>query len=147
MRCTFTAAALLLLTGCVTGSNSYVPPGVTTPNNSRIDASEYNRQIQAQGLDYYCPHGKCDTLPRLITGYAPAYPAQMHAAGIIGQATIVFQINRDGTTGNFVIQSASAPEFAEAAIQALRLWKFSAATLRGNPVEMESRQQFPFELR
>ncbi|WP_411833355.1 energy transducer TonB [Pseudoxanthomonas mexicana] len=134
----------LLLALCACASRPYQSPGVPTVHGAPIDAAAYNREIERQGFRHYCGNGGCDALPRLIVGYAPRYPPAAMQAGRQGQATIVFTIKADGSTGDYRVESASADEFAEAAIQTLKHWRFAPATLRGKPVPMQSRQPFPF---
>ena len=141
------AAAILCGCAATTEKHQYVSPGVATPANSIIDSTAYNREIRRQGMDYYCGSGSCDTLPVLLRAYAPIYPQVQLNAGINGNATIVFDVLEDGTLANFKVESASADPFANAAIEALKLWRFTPPTLNGKPVKTSSRQSFPFVAR
>ena len=120
---------------------------VETPDGTLVDAEAYNAIVASQGLAHYCGRGKCDSLPQLVKGYAPVYPTQLQSKGTTGHATIVFIIDVSGRVVEPRVESATAPEFSGAAIAALSSWVFRPATLRGKPVEMISRQIFPFELR
>lgn len=144
MRHAIAVTTMLLLAGCATKP---VPEyGVDAPNGTLIDAAEYNRLIATQGLGHYCADDHCDRLPRLIEGAAPIYPPMLLAAGVTGQATVLFTIDEQGRTTDFKVESASAPEFAAAAVEALKRWRFQPASRRQRPVAIRSRQVFPFEL-
>jgi len=138
------AAAVLLAAGCATVR----PPeyGVDAPNGTPIDAAEYNRLIATQGMAHYCAGQRCDSLPKLIEGVAPVYPPMLQAGGIAGQATVDFTIDERGAATDFEVESATAPEFAAAAVDALKRWRFQPAMKQGRPVPIRSRQKFPFEL-
>lgn len=147
MRITVTLIALFLLAGCASVKKPYVAPGVIEQSGASVYVSAYNQQIERQGVEHYCAQGECDNPPKMIKGHAPVYPERMRAAGISGQATISFQIERNGHTDKFKVTSASAPAFAKAAIQAIKNWRFSPATLQGKPVALTVCQNFPFKLR
>src|SRR5690606_18935585 len=125
----------------------YTSPGVVAPALSEVDVSAYNAEIQKQGLSHYCPDEMCDTLPALLVAYAPAYPEMALQEGVSGEATIIFLVDESGTPTDFKVESTSAPEFAEAAIDALKQWRFRPSTLNGKPIRVSSRQQFPFVAR
>ena len=151
---------LLLVTGCTTArqrgdnvstSDTAKPIdyryAVETPNSAPVDAASYNRMIASQGHDHYCGTGRCDQPPQLVSGNAPLYPAALQSAGITGSATIIFMIDEQGNVVDARVESATRPEFSAASIGAVQTWKFKPASLRGKPVRMSSRQQFPFDLR
>ena len=139
-----TALVLALAAGTMTAGNAGASPSIVAPALSEIDVHAYNAQIRKQGMPHYCPDGMCDTLPVLLAGDAPAYPEQALREGVSGEATIVFVIDESGTPTGFAIESASLPGFAEAAIEALKHWRFTPSTRNGKPVRVRSRQQFPF---
>ena len=130
---------------CATAKNN--PNAIDSPHNSLVDAEAYNKIISSIDLSSACPKHSCDKLPRLVTGYTPDYPPNLLAAGVTGRAIIVFTINEQGLVTDLSVESSTAPEFSAAAIQALKEWKFSPATLNGKSIPMRSRQPFPFELR
>ena len=142
-----TSLVLALAAGAALSEDPYSSPGVVAPALSEVDVSAYNAEIQKQGLSHYCPNGICDTLPALLVAYAPAYPEIALQEGLSGEATIIFSVDESGTPTAFEIESSSAPEFAEAAIDALKHWRFRPSTLNGKPIRVSSRQQFPFVAR
>ena len=135
-------ALLLLVTsttlvGCATS--------LDTDAGSPVSSRLYNTEIERQGLAHYCGSGNCDTPPRLERAVAPLYPAKALQAGISGEAAVLFQIDATGAVVNARIESASAPEFGEAALQAIRQWRYRPALLKGKPVSIgTSRQKIPF---
>lgn len=119
---------------------------VEAPSASQIDVAAYNRAIAAQGMEHHCPDAACDTLPEVLVGYAPIYPPQLLAKGKSGHATVVFTVDDDGHATEIHAESATFPEFGEAAVAAIERWRFRPATLQGAPVQMTMRVPFPFEV-
>jgi TonB family protein len=75
--------------------------------------------------------------PRKLVNVNPIYPASMRAAGRSGVVPLDALIGTDGTVIFARVVSASVhPDFADAAIEAVRQWKFSPTLLNGKPVEV-----------
>lgn len=137
---------LLLAPGLAGAGAVHAGSGVAAPSASRIDVEVYNRAIAAQGLEHHCPEAACDTLPELLDGYAPVYPARALMEGVTGQAAVVFTVDEEGRTTGIRAESATIPEFGEAVVAALERWRFRPAALQGEPVRMTMRVPFPFEI-
>ena len=130
------ALPLLLLTACET---------LNTESGDSVAAHVYNREIAKQGLDHYCGDGRCDSPPRLVSATAPRYPAAAARARKSGQASVVFCVDESGSVTDVAIESATSPEFGQAALQAVMSWKYQPATLAGEPIRIgPMRQTFPF---
>jgi len=75
--------------------------------------------------------------PLKLVNVNPVYPASMRAAGRSGVVPLDALIGTDGTVVFARVVSASVhPDFADAAIEAVRQWKFSPTLLNGKPVEV-----------
>lgn len=122
--------------------------GVETLSGDPISSAAYNEGLARRSGDYYCGTGTCDTAPALLSALAPVYPASALRAEIEGRAAVTFEIDAQGIPQNIAVQSASAAEFGEAAVEAVKSWRFSPATIGGKPVNYQRvLQVFPFELR
>jgi TonB family protein len=121
---------------------------VETLSGDAISSAAYNGGLAKKSGDYYCGTGACDTAPALLNALAPVYPARALRAETEGRAAVSFEIDAQGIPQNITVQSASAAEFGEAAVEAVRSWRFSPATVGGKPVKYQRvLQVFPFELR
>lgn len=121
---------------------------VEAPSGESISSSAYNEALAANNRDHYCRSGSCDTAPALLSARAPVYPAGALDAETEGRAAVLFDIDAQGVPQNLTVQSATAAGFGEAALEAVRNWRFRPATLGGNPVGYQrALQVFPFELR
>ena len=125
-----------ILAGCAT---------LETPAGQSVPADVYNREMSRQGAMYYCGDGTCDRPPMLVRAAAPRYPAAALHAGRAGEASVLFEIDEQGMVSNATLEAATAPEFGEAALQAIRSWKYQPATRDGKPVRIGPvRQTIPF---
>jgi len=85
--------------------------------------------------------------PRKELDVRPIYPAAMRAAGLTGDVPIEAIIGRDGTVSSVRVLSAQVhPDFAIAAVDAVRQWRFTPTLLNGVPVEVVMRVSVRFDL-
>lgn len=117
-----------------------------TPAGQPVSSAAYNRAMADRGRAYYCDTGNCDVPPALVRAVSPRYPAIALAEGRAGMASVLFEIEATGDVSNVTLESASSPEFGQAAIEAIRAWKYEPAKLKGKPVRVGPvRQQIPFQ--
>ena len=75
--------------------------------------------------------------PRKLVDVRPVYPPAMRAAGREGVVPLEAVIGQDGTVSAVRVLSADIhPDFAIAAADAVRQWRFSPTLLNGAPVEV-----------
>jgi TonB family protein len=75
--------------------------------------------------------------PRKLVDVKPLYPESMQEAGREGSVPIEALIGLDGTVQSVRVLSADVhPDFATAAVDAVRQWQFSPTLLNGKPVEV-----------
>lgn len=74
------------------------------------------------------------------------YPKKAHRKCIEGNVVVRFLITTEGTTTNIEVVS-SKPEgvFEDAAIKAVKKWRFEPRVLNGVPVQREETQRLVFE--
>jgi TonB family protein len=91
-----------------------------------------------------CKLRDLDRIPDLVTLVVPQYPAAMKEKRTAGSAVISFYIDETGTVRIAGIAESSQPEFALAALEAVRQWKFAPPTRRQRPVRVFAVQEFIF---
>lgn len=75
--------------------------------------------------------------PRKTLDVRPVYPVSMRAAGREGLVAIEAVIAADGSVSSVRVTSAQVhPDFAIAAVDAVRQWRFTPTLLNGQPVEV-----------
>ena len=71
---------------------------------------------------------------QLISGAGPIYPAAAKAAGTEGQVVVRYDISDTGRVLNARVESADPPDvFDEAALAAVRSWKYNPQIRDGEP--------------
>jgi TonB family protein len=85
--------------------------------------------------------------PTKVKDVRPIYPESMREAGIEGVVPIEAVIARDGTVQSVRVLSAGVhPELAQAAVDAVRQWRFTATLLNGTPVDITMTTTVEFTL-
>jgi TonB family protein len=82
--------------------------------------------------------------PRLITYVEPRYP--FPAGGASGTVLVRFVIGVDGTTRDVTIVEASLPVFDEAALEAVKAWRYAPSLINGKPVEVPAQIRIHFAM-
>jgi len=81
----------------------------------------------------------------LIHDVAPTYPPEAGRARIEGMVVLLAVIGKDGTVQDVRVESG-LPLLAQAAIDAVRQWRYRPYLLNGEPVEVDSRITINFTL-
>jgi len=86
-------------------------------------------------------------VPTKIVDVKPIYPESMRATGQEALVVLDALIGIDGTvTSVRLISPQSHPDFADAAMAAVRQWRFSATLLNGAPIEVMMKVSVRFSL-
>jgi protein TonB len=86
-------------------------------------------------------------VPKKLNHVAPDYPQAMRDAGLEGVVPMEALIGKDGTVSSVRLLSAQVhPEFARAAEDAVRQWRFSPTLLNGEAVEVRMTVSVRFSL-
>jgi TonB family protein len=85
--------------------------------------------------------------PKKIRDVRPVYPASMRTAGLTGVVPVEAVIGRDGTVTSVRVLSAQVhPDFAIAAVDAVRQWQFTPTLLNRVPVDVVITVSVRFDL-
>lgn len=74
--------------------------------------------------------------PKFFFGPSPAYPPELKKANLKGQAVVSVRIGTNGDTFDPFLKSATDPAFGEAALRAVRLWRFLPMVKDDYPAEV-----------
>jgi protein TonB len=73
----------------------------------------------------------------LVKKAAPIYPSDMKAQGLEASVVLQTTISTEGVPSSFSLQSAGVnQEFVDAAIEAVKEWRYKPTLLNGEPVEV-----------
>src|SRR4051812_7620746 len=76
------------------------------------------------------------TLPQAVSQQKPIRPAKWRRyPDIAGKAHIAFVVGKDGSVVEAQVKRANDIAFGEAAVAAVKKWKFRPATRNGDPIE------------
>ncbi len=91
--------------------------------------------------------GSLTAPPRLISTMPPVYPAGLKEQRVEGVVVLDGLIAVDGTPKSLtVVTSAIDPEFARAAVEAVKQWKYAPGTVEGRAAEMRTKMTVNFKL-
>jgi len=105
------------------------------PEEQQADAGKSAAPVSSEDL----------SASRLIHRVEPQYPAEATARHIQGLVTLEVQIGGDGVVRNITVVDGD-PVLAEAALQAVRQWRYRPYSVDGRPVEMQTRITIRFTL-
>ncbi len=74
--------------------------------------------------------------PKVVTRVEPSYPEELRRQKKAGIVVIQAIVNTDGSVGPAAVVRHSDPGFDEAALTAVRQWRYEPATLHGKPVRV-----------
>ena len=74
--------------------------------------------------------------PVAVHTIAPEYPDRMICAGIEGEVWVRCWVDQYGETQEVAAYGASLPDFADAAVAAVKKWTFTPGTREGRPLGM-----------
>jgi len=124
------------------------------PMNSALGSGHYKLHLFSHGAEVF--HSKldptyCDAVvdqmvhkrlagvtnaaPTLFVGPGPEYPAALLKKNLVGHVVISLRIGANGRVYDPAVVSASDPAFGEAALTAVRLWRYLPRVEDGRPVE------------
>ena len=81
----------------------------------------------------------------LIHDVAPTYPPEAGRARIEGAVVLLAVIGKDGTVQDVRVESG-LPVLAQAAIDAVKQWRYRPYLLNGEPIEVDSKITINFTL-
>jgi TonB family protein len=82
---------------------------------------------------------------KLINKVAPRYPVEAKKRGIQGTVRVHVLVDKEGIVRDVELISGD-PLLAEAAVQAVRQWRYQSTLLNGEPVEVETAIEVVFTL-
>jgi TonB family protein len=84
--------------------------------------------------------------PRVVRQEPPIYPYGLRKSGIVGEVLVGFVVDSKGNVVNAIAVRSNSPAFNEAAVEAVRKWKFEPAIVDGRPVNCRMTVPIVFDL-
>lgn len=115
--------------------------------SAAIDLSEGASALVGDASDVVMTAESVDTLPVPVTQGAVPYPPQARSRGITGHVTVAIQVDARGQVARVDLVGSEPPGvFDDAALRAVRGWRFQPATYQGAPVPVRVEQTLRFTL-
>jgi len=99
-----------------------------------------------QGLANLFNLADLDQPPSPTVRVLPVYPYEMRRAGVSGEVLVGFIVDSTGQVRDAYAVRFSRREFADEAVRAVRLWKFTPGRRHGVPVNFRMQIPVPFNL-
>ncbi|MDF9826931.1 TonB family protein [Ereboglobus sp. PH5-10] len=129
---------LAVLSGCQSSSRN-------ASSNDSLDQPVPLREAMLKGE--YSMIEATDTPPKAAEIYTrPHYPLKLQRQKISGEAIIVFIVSEKGKPEQVQAIRATHAGFAEEAVKAVKLWRFTPATKNGKPVKCKMQVPIAFHL-
>lgn len=84
--------------------------------------------------------------PRPISKQPPVYPPAMFWSGLRGDVLVEFVVDQEGRVQNAVVVRSLNPGFNDAALEAIKHWRFEPGRIDGRPVNTRMQQPISFSL-
>lgn len=91
-----------------------------------------------------CKLRDLDSTPDVLNLVVPVYPPELLAQNISGGVAVSFFIDETGAVRAVATGDATHPEFAAAALAAVRQWTFTPPQRKGHPTRVLAVQEFNF---
>jgi len=128
--------------------NPKLSVGRVTEKMSVVAEGTPRPQLRSSGPPVRVRVGGNVEAARLISSVKPVYPADLQAQGIEGTVLVDAAISKDGVPLSLAVRNTAASrEFADAALDAIRQWRYSSTLLNGEPVEVLTTITIDFRLR
>ncbi len=88
-----------------------------------------------------------NVLPKPIKRVSPVYPPELKAKRVEGEVRLVFIVQEDGSVEDVRVSRMTSPAFVEAAIEAVKQWKFEPGMIDGRPVKTRVHLPLSFSLK
>lgn len=103
----------------------------------------FHRQNSEPGVTL-CRLSELDAIPEPVNLVAPEYPADLKAQSVQGSALVSFFIDETGRVHVAANSGSTRPEFAAAAVSAVKQWTFAPPMRKGAPTRVFAVQEFAF---
>jgi protein TonB len=98
----------------------------------------------AEDLDRVFSLADLDQRPQTVFQPPPTYPRDLRAAGRRGTVYVVFTVDPQGRVLDPAIQRSTDPAFDDAALDAVKRWRFEPGTRKGKKVPFRMRVPITF---
>jgi protein TonB len=96
-------------------------------------------------LDRIFSSAELDQTPRPLFQRQPSYPPELRRAKREGTVHVLFTVDENGRVQNAKVDRATDPAFEDAALEAVRQWRFEPGTRNGEKVRFRMKVPITFD--
>lgn len=118
------------------------------PSTENVETIEpHEQEVQSSNEPSIYEINELDSIPQILIMVQPIYPEKLRQKNKEGRVILKFLVNYYGYVEDIkVIESSGEILFDESAITAVKKWKFSIPTIKGNPCNVWLILPIKFEL-
>jgi protein TonB len=109
-----------------------------------VNLGQQLAQSEEGSLDEIFSLGELDQRPRVIFQRMPTYPPELRRSNRQGTVYVIFIVNREGRVESPKVEKSTDPAFDQAALDAVRQWRFEPGTRNGETVQFKIRIPITF---
>lgn len=98
------------------------------------------------GTEDFVDFSELDQVPRPLPGSTIHFPSRLKKKKANGTIILLIQIDEDGRVLDATVDSSDVPQFDDVVVSAVKGWKFSPPTQRGQPVRAQARLPLPIRI-
>ncbi len=129
-----------------TSAGSFAAPVGNTLYGKTAEKAMAPEEVKAYSAPKYVPIYQVDAEPTVAHEVKVPYPDEARRAGIEGQVVLSLRIDEQGNVVSAKVLSGPGYGLNEAALQAIRRFKFTPAVKGGTPVQTEMKYTYTFLL-
>jgi protein TonB len=127
----------------LTGGGSF-QEGVSFSSGGRIGGTGDPNSTEALASDATFALAELDQRPRALSQAMPRYPNELRKRRVQGTVEVVFLVDTDGHVLNPKVDKTTHEGLNQAALEAVRQWRFEAGTKEGRKVRFKMRVPITF---
>lgn len=110
-----------------------------------LTRAAFNRAAQGADVDEVFSASDLDQAPRVVNQVKPNYPPELRKQEITGRVLVAFTVLADGRVTNVRVEQSTNPAFDQAALSAVRQWRFEPGQKGGKAVSFRMRVPISFK--
>lgn len=127
-----------------------LPSSKSTPDESKasetVTAQPVSGSETSEASESVVAEYQVNEMPLLLNEVKVPYPADARAQGIQGAVVVEMTVSSDGTVKNIQVVESPSPSLTQAAVNAIRGFRFKPARMGERPVAIRIRYSYRFVL-
>lgn len=123
----------------------FLSGSIVAQESASTASPEKEKPLFCGGIVNGTPNPPCTTRPRVTHSEDPNHPKQRGKVHLPGTVQLALVVGTDGLPTDITVFSSLTPDFDREAIECVKKWRFSPATLDGKKVETRIHVEVTFK--